>query len=264
MNAQKTVAMKGCLNSLYQLAGLVIIVVFLFAIYVDEPAELTTPDPVPVVAPVTLPPPPPVPDPHIPPPSSHWTDKLARFVSHPCKAQCKEIFTACNFQDMRKRVFAEIHPSNNGPFNLGVVCDVFDYLYSQWQYRSDPITTEFFADATDSWDMRAGDCDDFAIAMAAALQCTGGYPRIILAGFNNGNGHAYCEVNLGSMDLDQMTNYLKIRYKLGRHKVLYYRFDSYGNLYLNLDWTENHPGGHYQPSQYETALYPVGKLCETL
>lgn len=257
----KHLSMKGLINSITNLAGAGFLL-FLFAVWQTEPAPST--DSVTDTGNTELPPPPTVLSPRLPPQPENWLEKLKSRLSSPCDGQSREIYRSCNHLEMRQRVFDVIHPANNGSFNLGVVCDVYDYLHEKWQYRPDPLREELFALATDSWDMCAGDCDDFAIAMAAALQSVGGYPRIVLAGFEGGDGHAYCEINLGAMPSEVMEDYLHSRYEIRPGKALYFRYDLLGNLYLNLDWGEPHPGAGYADSYFEVALYPVGKRCEEL
>lgn len=168
-----------------------------------------------------------------------------KLVNHfePCREKFRALVPACNHTALRNNVLPVIHPENGGRFNLGQVCDVYDYL-REWNYLEDPYKEEYFSKATVSWRLRQGDCDDFAIAMATAFKAIGGYPRITLAS-NGRTAHAYTEICLGLLPQHKVEAYLLARYDLPTTTTFHFRRDKEDNLFLNLDWFEEHPGGAY-------------------
>lgn len=138
-----------------------------------------------------------------------------------------------------------------GSFNIGQVLSIFDYTYSNWNYVNDPSGGEYFANASESIaNGLAGDCDDFAILIAAAIEAVGGYTHVVLA-FNSreGSGHAYTELlirGLGSQtDLRQaIVAHYRQRGRTINESDIHFRSQD-GNLWLNLDWWGGHVGGRY-------------------
>ena len=66
-----------------------------------------------------------------------------------------------------------------------------------WKYVNDPKGFEYFSPASETIKLKlSGDCDDFAIVMAATLQAIGANTRVVMA-YGEKSGHAYAEVNMG-------------------------------------------------------------------
>ena len=96
-----------------------------------------------------------------------------------------------------------------------------------------------------------GDCDDFAILMAAFVESIGGATRIILANNNSKGGHAYTEVYLGQLNdfnyqVKEIMEWLQQEFDAGK---IYGHVDTdTKEVWLNLDWGPDekgnaHPGG---------------------
>lgn len=149
-----------------------------------------------------------------------------------------------------------------GEYNINQVCRIYDYIVDNWKYVSDSSKKDNFRSASRSINNNlAGDCDDFAILMAALIESIGGTARISLA-YNETSGHAFAEV-LAVKDerkmqmIDEMiSNY----YSNNQFKV-YCRTDSKGRCWLNLDWfgVPRHPGGKYFKYTEITTYYPTLK-----
>src|SRR4026208_1391522 len=56
---------------------------------------------------------------------------------------------------------------------------VFKKINRNWNYVSDPVGQEYFAKASESAKYLAGDCDDHAIMMVAAIKSIGGTARFV-------------------------------------------------------------------------------------
>jgi len=120
---------------------------------------------------------------------------------------------------------------------------VFKKINRNWNYVNDPVGKEYFAKASESVKFLAGDCDDHAIMMVAALRSIGGTARFVST-----TGHLYPEMLIGDkFDL------VKIEYLIkealfpieSKDMSLHYHTDKDGRIWLNLDYTAAYPGGRF-------------------
>ena len=150
-----------------------------------------------------------------------------------------------------------------GEYNICQICTIYDYLYKNWRYVSDPNGFEYFSPASRTIKANlAGDCDDYAVLMAAMIAAIGGGTRIILA-WNNDGGHAYAEVYMGGeKDLKIHAEYIRDRYRSFLDKLfgidvvgpIYYHRERSGECWLNLDWSSKYPGGPFFETTREIAV----------
>lgn len=157
---------------------------------------------------------------------------------------------ACDFANERVRSTAvreAVKNKSDGYFNLGQVCNLYEYAVKGWKYVNDPGAFEYVAKASESLENRqSGDCDDFAVLVFSLITAIGGDCRINYACQGFGGCHAFAEVNIGEGDnLDQIKEYLSIRFRCSREDLIGFRRDANGSWWLNLDWfdTPKHPGG---------------------
>jgi transglutaminase-like putative cysteine protease len=126
-------------------------------------------------------------------------------------------------------------------FTLVQAFSIFKVINSSWTYVSDPADDEYFAKASESVPLLAGDCDDHAVLMAACIKDIGGEVRLVRT-----TGHIYPEMNVGDAQGMQRAAYL-IRNVLfpdeARHAALWYHTDAKGDRWINLDYTRHYPGG---------------------
>ncbi|MFZ1685968.1 MAG: transglutaminase family protein [Flavobacteriales bacterium] len=126
-------------------------------------------------------------------------------------------------------------------FTLVQCFSIFKTINSQWQYVSDAKGAEYFATASESVGLLAGDCDDHAILMAACIKAVGGEVRLVRT-----TGHIYPELKVGDEKQLERAAYL-IRRVLFQREVgdapLYYHTDPDGTRWINMDYTRNYPGG---------------------
>jgi transglutaminase-like putative cysteine protease len=153
-----------------------------------------------------------------------------------------------------------------GDLPIDQIASIYGYLKNGddskkgWGYVRDPRGIDYlrYANAT----LRAGDrsncvgggdCDDFAILMAALVESVGGTTRIILARNNTTGGHAYTEVYIGQINatgsqVEPIIDWLKGKFNTGK---IYTHIDTdTKDVWLNLDWGPDekgntHPGGPF-------------------
>lgn len=116
-------------------------------------------------------------------------------------------------------------------------------VINHWNYVPDPKGFDYFAKASESIKLLAGDCDDHAILMAAAIKAIGGEARLV-----HTKGHLYPEVKIGRLsDITKIYNLIKrqLFYKESMGNQIYYRVDSEKNIWLNFDYTGKYPGAKY-------------------
>jgi len=127
---------------------------------------------------------------------------------------------------------------------------VFKTIYENWKYVDDPRGFEYNSKASETIQNRShglftGDCDDHAILMASCIQAVGAKARIVLS-HENGVGHAYPELYLGSKDNAIRTHYLVEKlFPQYRDRKFEYHIDGKGDYWLNMDYTAPYPGGKF-------------------
>jgi transglutaminase-like putative cysteine protease len=126
-------------------------------------------------------------------------------------------------------------------FTLVQAFSIFKVINSNWTYVSDVKDGEYFAPASESTQLLAGDCDDHAILMAACLKAIGADVRLVRT-----TGHIYPELHIGDQKAMARAAYL-VREVLfpdvANHATLFYHTDQNGDRWINLDYTRRYPGG---------------------
>ena len=176
-------------------------------------------------------------------------------------AKKKKIIAACDYRSNTVRSkAAELASQTEGNFNIGQVCDIFDYCYDNWKYVNDPNRGDLYQKASNTIrNGLTGDCDDFAILMASMLLAIGGDARVNVA-YTSESGHAYTELNVGKTDIKIFADYIRARY--GFDGSIWYRTDSNNNNWLNLDWQAKHPGGEYYGGKRGARIYIIDEFVE--
>lgn len=161
---------------------------------------------------------------------------------HDITGEMKDLIIACDYDNttVRNNAVALVSISP-GSFNLGQICDVFDFCYMNWSYVNDPIARDYHAKASETLKNGLnGDCDDFAVLVCSMLLAVGGEARISFA-YNEKDGHAFAEVNIGETPREDVEKYLLARYGVAE---LNHREED-GDWWLNLDWWGKYPGAKY-------------------
>ena len=146
-----------------------------------------------------------------------------------------------------------------GERNIMQLQAMYSYVNSRWRYVSDPQGFDYFAYASETIKNNfAGDCDDYAILMAALGEAAGFRMRILF-GCNEDECHAFPEAYLGpESNAKKLLQYLSYTFK----DTIHYRKDSNGDYWLSLDWTSSHIGGKYLVNNVYIAFYPAEKRYE--
>ena len=184
-----------------------------------------------------------------------------------CNKSKRILVKACNYKDPMVRNYAvQIAGNHPGNFNIGQVCDIFDHCFKNWKYVNDPSTSEYISKASETIENGLnGDCDDFAALMCSLILSVGGEARVNYAWGPDG-GHAFTEVNLGKVEDETIIKYIKDRYI----SLYFYgnnlnaRRDKQGNVWLNLDWFADNPGGEYLDFQIAYTFSIIQNFCEDI
>lgn len=159
------------------------------------------------------------------------------------------------------------HPGDTG---INRVCSIFDYLCKKWKIVDYSKGIGYISPASNSISNGlTGDYDDFAILIASVIELIGGKTRIILAS-NDSISHVYTEVFVGD-DNKYVTKAVREHYKRLIDKIfgfpsidkVYYRVDSKGKIWLNLDIKNRYAGGLYFDSIRKRIFYPSKKKNTT-
>jgi hypothetical protein len=116
-------------------------------------------------------------------------------------------------------------------------------VMSSWKYVSDPKWEDYYAKASESIRLMAGDCDDYSILMAACIKAIGGEVRLVRTPV-----HIYPEVKVCTYgDFPDIINLIKSRlfYKESLGNRVYYHIDDWNNIWLNFDYNNMYPGGEF-------------------
>jgi ABC-type multidrug transport system fused ATPase/permease subunit len=116
-------------------------------------------------------------------------------------------------------------------------------VMSAWDYVHDPKWEEYLSSASESIPLMAGDCDDYAILMAACIKAIGGEVRLVRT-----MDHLYPEVKVCTYEdfpeiIDLIKNRLFFKESLGNR--IYYHLDEWNNIWLNFDYTNIYPGSEF-------------------
>ncbi len=185
-------------------------------------------------------------------------------AAHDEDVRAAAIRDALDYHDPVTRDFAVslIRPEHGGVFRMSQICDLYDAVFARWTYVEDPAGSDYFSPASRTITLGLkGDCDDFAILLAALIESVGGNARVVYAE-NGMTGHAYPEVFIGTTpeEFEKAAGYIRQRYKVadvGCHVT--YR-DNVPQYWLNLDWWSRHAGGSFFADDgVRTAFYPDGR-----
>ncbi|MCF8332379.1 MAG: hypothetical protein K9H84_08005 [Bacteroidales bacterium] len=116
-------------------------------------------------------------------------------------------------------------------------------IVNDWKYIPDPKGEEYYAKASESVDLMAGDCDDHAILISACIKAIGGEPRIV-----HTDRHLYPEVKVcHEKDFPEIINLIKrdLFYKESMGESIYFHRDDEGFIWLNFDYTGDYPGAPF-------------------
>lgn len=170
-----------------------------------------------------------------------------------------------------RNLAVRVAAGDDGPFKVEQIARIWKHVRLAWRYVNDPRGTDYYARASETiTNGFAGDCDDFAILLAAMIEAIGGRTRVVVMD-GPGGGHAYTEVCIDGPP-NEVSNKIARFYRqswdrrLGARPpqlLIHYRSDASCPVWLNLDWTTNVIGGPYAEERYAIAIYADG-TTETL
>lgn len=156
--------------------------------------------------------------------------------------------TACDYDCAYTRKFAtSLAARSEGYFNVGQICEIFNYCYNKWRYVNDPKGEEYVASASESiYNSLIGDCDDFAVLMASCMLAVGGNICINIAE-NDKSGHAFTEVDIAPLgDVEDVMAVIKNKFPQYADRINKLNIRQDGEYkWMNLDWNSEYPGGDY-------------------
>jgi ribosomal protein S27AE len=153
-----------------------------------------------------------------------------------------------------------------GAFHVAQVAEIWSAVRRPWRYVNDPEGREYFATAKESIENGyVGDCDDFAITLAAMVTAIGGKARVVLMDGPRG-GHAYAEACVQGEPSKVAATLTKLyKTQLKRYlpgavpSTIAYRSSDACPIWLNLDWNSAVPGGPYETERWAVAVYEDGR-----
>jgi tetratricopeptide (TPR) repeat protein len=147
-----------------------------------------------------------------------------------------------------------------GQYNVEQIIMIYEYVMHNWNYVSDP-NEGYYSSASNTLQLgiaegkfATGDCDDYAILIASFIEAIGGTSRIIL-GYSDTSGHAYAEAYLGendSLNTKTIINWLNEEYS--PDKICLDIDPSTNDVWLNLDWFADYPGGVIYDAKEEDVI----------
>jgi tetratricopeptide (TPR) repeat protein len=158
-----------------------------------------------------------------------------------------------------------------GNYRIEQVCAIFANLKRGWIYWPDVrggyvnYANESIKECETVGCVGVGNCNDFAILMAGLVEAIGGTSRIIWAYPNKGTGHAYAEVYIGQLEPisnGQNKRVEDIIYWLMENnsvnKIFAHIDANTKEVWLNLDWSSNNPGGILFEGDKEYYVFNIG------
>jgi len=122
-----------------------------------------------------------------------------------------------------------------GDTGLKQIAALHRYVSSRWKYVNDPLTgrRDYLSPASRTIALGfSGDCDDFAILLAACVEAVGGRARIMSGSCSEGY-HAWCEVYTGdALQTRQAAAFLS----RGAGAAVGYAVSGGGEGWIPLDW----------------------------
>ena len=182
------------------------------------------------------------------PDSANFKRREYQRFTHDKRHDLNMLDSACDYDCQYTRKFAlELAAKSPGNFNIGQICETFNYCYNKWRYVNDPTGREYIAYASETIENSLiGDCDDFAVLMASCILAIGGDVCISIAR-NSYSGHAFTEVDaayLGSNE--EIKAHIKNKFPQYSSQIENIKIRNEGShRWLNLDWFSAYPGGEY-------------------
>jgi len=188
-------------------------------------------------------------------------------VISPSRSYLRKLRSAMDIENPTTRKFSlKLAATYPGPYNIDQVCKIYEYIYNNWKYVNDPRGNDYLSKASLTIDNNfTGDCDDFAILIATAIESINGKTRIsCVIDSATGEGHAFTEVYFKEEPqiIQKQINYhfqkfFDKLFGISRVKTICYTPDGEKGNWLNLDWSSKYPGGRYIKYSKRIIYYPM-------
>jgi hypothetical protein len=110
----------------------------------------------------------------------------------------------------------------------------------KWKYINDPPNRELFRPVRETIKTHSGDCDDYAICLAACMKRSGACARIVHA-----KHHLYPQLYVGHpKDKEKIVQAIRKMFPTARNRKIHFSVDA-DKLWLNMDYSASHPGGEF-------------------
>ncbi len=129
---------------------------------------------------------------------------------------------------------------------------IYKEIVSKWKYVNDPVNRDYIASAEESLATFCGDCDDYSVLVAACVTSVGGTVRLVRT-----KTHVYPELKIESEeDYGIVKNLIRKQLfsKVSKKKEIYCHEDSYGDIWINLDYTDRYPGARFMSDEIISVL----------
>lgn len=129
---------------------------------------------------------------------------------------------------------------------------IFKEIKPKWNYVNDPNNEEYFAKSSESLQHFSGDCDDYSIVMSACLKAIGCRVKLV-----HTEGHVFPAVHIGNYNDRIYTEFILKKYlypQMDAQKNIYYFKDSNDEIWMNMDYTDNYPGGKFMSDKLLSSL----------
>ncbi len=143
---------------------------------------------------------------------------------------------------------------------------IFKEVKSRWNYVYDPKGDEYYSRTSvslnqlDDDNKLKGDCDDYSILLAGLFTAVGGEVQLVRTEVHTPEriiGHIYPELKIGDIkDLEKIAYFIKNELFVleSMDKPIFYYVDLKGNVWLNMDYNDDYPGGKYQSKIRKSVL----------
>lgn len=174
------------------------------------------------------------------------------------KAYCRNINPR---NDVVRSAAASAILNHPGPFDIDQVLDLYEFVWDEINYISDPSRPELEVlpyPSEKTLTDKSGDCDDQAVLLASLIESIGGSTRVAV---NFDCQHAWTEVYLGSLRSYALDTVEYISDQYGGESIKFWE-DEYGDYWLILDPTGATIPGELYPDcviSYDGAWSQVGE-----
>lgn len=120
---------------------------------------------------------------------------------------------------------------------------IYQEVKPKWNYVNDPNNEEYIAKSSESIQHFSGDCDDYSVVMSACLKAIGCRVKLVRT-----KGHIFPALYIGNHTDRINTEFILKKYlypQIDVGKRIYYFKDSNGEIWINMDYTDIHPGGRF-------------------